>query len=87
MDRHAQDWGGEVSILRCHVTVTAWILAMSTSNCAHTKVEAKRNESEVRMCNSVSEGPGVTGLTMTSNHEWNRDRARRVSRVSRGTVQ
>jgi hypothetical protein len=42
MDRHAQDWGGEVSILRCHVTVTAWVLAMSTLR------RSKRNEMNLR---------------------------------------
>ena len=69
MDRHAQDWGGEVSILRCHVTVTAWVLAMSTLRIVRTQ-RSKRNEyeSEVCMCNSVkfstvSYEPGVTGLT------------------------
>ena len=37
MDRHAQDWGGEVSILRCHVTVAAWVLAMTTLRIVRTR--------------------------------------------------
>lgn len=49
MDRHAQDWGGEVSILRCHVTVTAWVLAMSTSRIVRTGTQrSKRNEVNLR---------------------------------------
>ena len=37
MDRHAQDWGGEVGILRCHVTVTTWDLAMPTLRIVRTR--------------------------------------------------
>lgn len=47
MDRHAQDWGGEVSILRCHVTVAAWVLAMSTLRIVRTQ-RSKRNEMNLR---------------------------------------
>jgi hypothetical protein len=61
MDRHAQDWGGEVSILRCHVTVTAWVLAMSTLRIVRTQ-RSKRNEMNLRSaCVTLYRGPGGDG--------------------------